>query len=116
MELKLFLYIDACGMGEWYCYETFEEFYEEIINDFIDVDSDEFSTKEKVQDYFEECPYIHYFEVTPDTVLKFSLNDGECSSFPDDLLNVPEDTQITTKEFLKYCEKGYLGFELFEIL
>lgn len=117
MELKLFLHIEGCGIGNWYCYETFDEFYEEIIDEFYDPCSGEFSSKEEVKKHFKECPYIDFFEVTPDAILKFTSNEGACSVFPDALLNMAEDEKLTAKDFLKNCnEAGYLGYELFEIM
>lgn len=116
MELKLYLYIDPCGVGDWYCCETFDEFYEAIIEEAYDESSEECNTKEKIKNFFNECPYIDFFEVESDKILRFASNEGACNVFPDELFNMPLDKKITVKEFLKYCKKGYLGYELFEIL
>lgn len=117
MELKLFLHIEECGIGNWYCYETFNEFYEDVIYEYYDDAYEEFNTVDKVKQYFKVCPYIELFEIMPETTLRFANNEGACSAFPDALLNMKEDKKITVEYLIKHCNKvGYLGYELFEIL
>lgn len=117
MKLKLFLHIEACGTGNWYCYETFDEFYEAVIYEYYDHAYEEFNTVDKVKKLLEECPYTELLEILPEATLRFTNNEGACSEFPDSLLNMKEDEEITVKNFLKHCNHaGYLGYELFEIM
>lgn len=105
MELKLYLYIEPSGIDNWYCYETFNEFYNAIIDEWYQscFEEEEFNTREKVEKYIKECPYIKLYEIRSDAPLDIFIDDDK------------EKTEtILASDLIKKYDKGYIGDELVE--
>ena len=106
MELKLCLYINECGISEWYVYDSFESFYNGTIERVFQACYEEdFNTKEKVKHYIDNNPYIEMYAIDSNSILDEYIEYGS-----DETIEKP------IKEILKGRHNGeYLGEQLFKV-
>lgn len=106
MGLNLYLCILPNEIENWYCYEIFDEFFNAIADEMYDPENldGNSSTREEEVEFLKNSLDIQLHEIVKSSSLNMIIDKDTRETRP-----------ILVSDFIKQCNKGYVGENLFEI-
>lgn len=123
-KLKLYLYINEFEDDNWYCYESFEEFYNDVIDEEYNLSqmSEEPKTREEIKDFLENDMFVQFHEIDDNCILRLNVDDDDFDLDYEsyDLYESNDEDDdghvlIVVRDFVKEQSKGYVGQYVFDL-
>lgn len=123
-KLNLYLYINEFEDDNWYCYESFEEFYNAVVDEeynLLDMHG-ETKTRKEIKEFLENNMFVQLHEINDNYVLRLNVDDDDFDLDYEsyDLYESDDEDDegyalIIVRDFVKEQSKGYIGQYVFDL-